>query len=86
MNVNVGLILAFLPIVGYKDLIVNCNDIMPIKGGKMQSKRYKEKEDEIIHKMREQHFTVPEIAQRLNRSVYSVRSRITTLRSLRKIR
>ena len=86
MSVNVGLILAFLPIVGHKDLIVNCNDIMPIKGGKMQGKRYKEKEDKIIHKMREQHFTVPAIAQRLNRSVYSVRSRITTLRSLRKIR
>jgi len=43
MSVNVGLILAFLPIVGHKDLIVNCNDIMPIKGGKMQGKRYKKR-------------------------------------------
>jgi len=86
MSENAESIPAFSQIARHKDLIVNCNDIMPIKGGKMQSKRYKEKEDEIIHKMREQHFTVPEIAQRLNRSVYSVRSRITTLRSLRKIR
>ena len=52
----------------------------------VQYRRYTEEEDNIITTMREQHFTVPEIAQRLNRSVYSVRSRITTLRSLRKIR
>jgi len=47
---------------------------------------YTKEEDNIIATMRNQHFTVPEIAQQLNRSVYSVRSRITTLRSLRKIR
>jgi len=49
-------------------------------------RKYIEEEDKIIHKMREQYFTILEIAQRLNRSVYSIRSRITTLRSLRKIR
>ena len=43
MNVNEELIPVFFQTVKHKDLIVNCNDIMPIKGGKMQGKRYKKR-------------------------------------------
>jgi len=48
--------------------------------------RYTDEEDQIIAKMREEHFSIKEIANKLHRPHTSVRSRLTLLRSRRKAR
>jgi len=49
-------------------------------------RRYTEEEDNIIATMREQQYSIREIAKHLNRTFYSVRTRITTLRSRKGMR
>jgi len=49
-------------------------------------RRYTEEEDNIIAAMREQQYSIREIAEHLNRTFYSVRRRISVLRAYKGIR